>query len=119
MNENIPREQCTVHYPDFNLAVQMCIKEGVNCKIGHSDMRSAFRQLGTRKSVVLDDNEGQVSTRWSHVFLCRQMCGFGSSKSYAIFQEFSNCIVYLVKFRTKKNLLNYLDDYYFCAMMTK
>ena len=41
---------------------------------------------------------------------------FGASISCAVFQEFSNSIAHLVKFRTKKPLVNYLDDCLFAAL---
>ena len=41
---------------------------------------------------------------------------FGASISCAIFQEFSNSVAHLVKFRTEKPLVNYLDDYFFAAL---
>ena len=41
---------------------------------------------------------------------------FEASISCAIFQEFSNSINFLVKFRTRKPLVNYLDDYFFAAL---
>ena len=41
---------------------------------------------------------------------------FGSSISCAIFQRFSNAVAHLVRFRTKKPLVNYLDDYFFAAL---
>ena len=42
---------------------------------------------------------------------------FGSSISCAIFQKFSNAVAHIVKFRTKKDLVNYLDDYFFAALL--
>ena len=42
---------------------------------------------------------------------------FGSSISCEIFQRVSNAIVAIVKFRTKKDLVNYLDDYFFAALL--
>ena len=41
---------------------------------------------------------------------------FGVSISCAIFQEFSDSIAYLVKHRTNKPLVNYLDDFLFAAL---
>ena len=41
---------------------------------------------------------------------------FGSSISCALFQEFSNAVVHIVRFKTKKDLVNYLDDYLFAAL---
>ena len=46
VSANIPEYLCKVRYPDFMDAVQLCLKEGVNCKMGKSDMSSAFRNLG-------------------------------------------------------------------------
>ena len=41
---------------------------------------------------------------------------FGASISCAIFQAFSDSIAHLVQFRTKKPLVNYLDDFFFAAL---
>ena len=41
---------------------------------------------------------------------------FGASISCAIFQEFSNSVAFIIKYRTKKPLVNYLDDYFFAAL---
>ena len=40
---------------------------------------------------------------------------FGSSISCAHFQAVSDAIAYVVKYRTKEDTLNYLDDYFFAA----
>ena len=44
---------------------------------------------------------------------------FGSSISCAIFQDVSNAIAYIVKHRTKKPNVNYLDDYLFAAALKR
>ena len=49
VNENTPSDCCTVQYPDFNDAVQLCIREGKSCHIAKSDMKSAIRNLGMKK----------------------------------------------------------------------
>ena len=49
VNANTPDELCSVQYPDFNEAVQLCLKEGKSCNIAKSDMKSAFRNLGIKK----------------------------------------------------------------------
>ena len=48
VNANTPEKLCKVTYPDFNRAIQLCIKAGIDCKIARSDVQSAFRQLGMR-----------------------------------------------------------------------
>ena len=46
INANTPQESCTVHYPDFIEAIQICIGIRKNGKMEKSDMSSAFRNLG-------------------------------------------------------------------------
>ena len=45
VNANTPKNLCTVKYPDFMEAIQICLREGVSCNIAKSDMKSAFRNL--------------------------------------------------------------------------
>ena len=49
VNANTPEEACSVKYPDFNEAIQLCLKEGKFCHIAKSDMKSVFRNLGIKK----------------------------------------------------------------------
>ena len=49
VNANTPETLCSVNYPDFNEAIQLCLREGKGCKIAKSDMKSAFRNLGIKK----------------------------------------------------------------------
>ena len=42
---------------------------------------------------------------------------FGASISCKTFQEVSNGIAHIVKFKTGQDLVNYLDDYYFCSLL--
>ena len=42
---------------------------------------------------------------------------FGTSISCAHFQEFSNSIAHIVRYFTKKECINYLDDYLFAALV--
>ena len=46
INANTLRDKCSVRYPDFDNAIQLCLEAGKNCKLGRSDVRSAFRNLG-------------------------------------------------------------------------
>ena len=48
VNACIPKKYCSVHYPDFEEALKMCIKAGLGAKIGKSDLSSAFRHLPMR-----------------------------------------------------------------------
>ena len=118
VNSGIPKEKCTVKYPDFEEAVRMCVHEGRGCSIAKSDMYSAFRHVPMRKDqwyLLVMKATHPISKR---VFYFVDKCmPFGSSISCAIFQAISDAIAYLVKTRTKKVNVNYLDDYLFAAAM--
>ena len=106
-------------YPDFSQAVKLCIKAGKFCKMGKSDMRSAFRHICMR----LEDVRWLIVKARSpfdgEIYYFVDKClPFGSSISCAIFQTFSDTIAWIVKFRTGQNLVNYLDDYFFVALLT-
>ena len=118
VNSEIPKEQCTVKYPAFDEAVQLCIQAGRGCSMGKSDMSSAFRHVPIKMSdwnllVMKAVNPIDGKTYW----FVDKCLPFGSSISCAIFQRFSNAVAHIVRHRTKKSLVNYLDDYFFAAMM--
>ena len=118
VNANTPKEKCKVKYPDFNEAIQLCINEGRNCEIAKSDMKSAFRNMGMRKQdwkyLVMKATSPLDGKTYYFVDKCMP---FGASISCSHFQRFSNAIKHIVQYRTKKNLVNYLDDFLFAALL--
>ena len=118
VNSNTPPELCTVKYPDFNQAIQMCINEGRNCKISRSDMKSAFRHVCIRKDdfwlLMMKCKNPRDGKTYFFVDTC---LAFGHSISCKIFQEFLDCVAHIVRHRTQKPLLNYLDDYLFAHLV--
>ena len=117
VNKSIPNDYCTVKYPSFDKAVQLCIKAGKNCSIAKSDMSRAFRNVPLRKGdfmiMIMKAKHPKTGVWYWFVDKCLP---FGSSISCKIFQDFSDSIAFLVKYRTGKNLVNYLDDYFFAAL---
>ena len=105
VNANTPRDLCSVKYPDFMEAVQICLKEGKSCNIAHSDFRSAFRHLGI---LPLDGKT---------YYFVDKCLPFESAISCLHFQRFSNAVAHLVQYRTGKPLINYLDDYLFIQLL--
>ena len=120
VNAGINRDYCTVRYPEFNRAVRMCIQEGISCKMGKSDMSAAFRNVPLGKSqwflLILKAPHPITGEMYFFVDKCLP---FGASVSCAIFQDFSDAVAFLVSFKTKKPTLNYLDDYFFVAMLRR
>ena len=118
VNSGIPKRYCSVRYPDFADAVQMCIQAGQGCRIAKFDMSMAFRNIPmSRRSwkfLVMKAEHPITGQIWYFVDKCLP---FGSSISCAIFQEFSNAVAHLVRFKTLEDVLNYLDDYFFAALM--
>ena len=99
------------------MAVQRCIAEGRFCVIAKSDLKLAFRHVCMRidnfRWLIMKCEcpwNGQV------YFFVDKCLPFGSSISCKIFQDFSDALAHLVQYRTKKILVNYLDDYLFIQM---
>ena len=119
VNSCTPQEKCKVHYLDFSKAVQLCLLAGKSCKQAKSDMRSAFRQLCLKIKHfkwLLMRAKSPIDGLW--YWFVEKCLPFGRSISCAHFQAFSNAIAWIVKFRTKQDLVNYLDEYYFVALIT-
>ena len=118
VNTCMPEHKCSVHYPDFFDAVQMCIKAGVNCHVTKSDMSSAFRhvplKVGSFPYLVM---KAQHTTTGKWFYFVDKCLPFGSSSSCTIFQAFLNAVVFIVQHKTGKDLVNCLDDYLFAAFL--
>ena len=81
-------------------------------------MRSAFRNLGvSRKCGKFLVMMARSPLDGNTYFFVDKCLAFGAAFSCAVFQAFSNSIAHLVKFRTGKDLLNYLDDYFFVHLL--
>ena len=117
VNSGIPMEKCSVKYPDFMDAIRICIAAGKGCKCAKSDMSMAFRNVPMDKDswkyLVLKCAHPITGKMYYFVNKCMP---FGASIRCAIFQEFSNSVGHIVKYQTKKPLVNYLDDYFFAAL---
>ena len=80
-------------------------------------MSSAFRNLGIKKShwpyLVMKAVSPIDGKTYYFVDKCLP---FGTSISCAHFQAFSDAIAFIVKSKTNKRTINYLDDYFFAAL---
>ena len=118
INGNTPRHWCTVKYPDFNEAIRLCMAEGTGCHMSKSDMSSAFRNLGMSChswSFMIMKAMSPLDKKW--YYFVDKCLPFGAAISCAHFQRVSNAIAHLVKFKTGRKTVNYLDDYLFAALM--
>ena len=103
VNAQIPRDKCTVAYPSFEKAVQLCLKHGVKCHIGKMDMSMAFRNVSVRGQdwcLLILKAEHPVTHKV--YFFVDKCLPFGSSISCAIFQDFSDAVAFLVTHHTKQ-----------------
>ena len=118
VNQNTPRELCKVQYPEFDAAVHLCIQAGIGCKLAKSDMTSAFRNLGIKKEhwyLLIMKAESPIDGK---IYYSVDKClPFGASISCSHFQKFSDAVAHIVRFSTLEDLVNYLDDYLFVAML--
>ena len=123
INSETPKELCKVKYPDFNQAIKLCsnITEGnllLTLFGGKSDMKSAFRNLPMKKGefmLLLMKATHPIS---GELFYFVDKClPFGASISCALFQEFSDAVAYLFRYKSGSDTVNYLDDYFFAALL--
>ena len=118
VNTNIDPTLCSVKYPTFDQAVQLCIKCGVGCRVSKSDLTSAFRNLGmSRESFKYLIMKAESPIDGQTYYFVDKCLPFGSSISCAHFQNFSNALAHIVRWFTKKDLINYLDDFLFVALL--
>ena len=118
VNANIPVESCKVKYNDLDQAVRRCMEEGVNCLVAKSDMSMAFRNLPLNKSswrwLIMKARHPITQKLFYFVDKCLP---FGASISCKMFQDFSDAIAFIQKHQTKAETINYLDDFFFAAML--
>ena len=114
VNECTPEHLKKVDYPDFDRAVQLCLKEGVGCYLSKSDLTAAFRQLGLAKRwwryLIMKAKHPKTGQYYYFVDKCLP---FGAAVSCQLFQRFSNALSFIVKKITQQDNLNYLDDFFF------
>ena len=118
VNGCTPEDLTKVKYCDFDDAIKLCLAEGKNCAIGKSDMSSVFRHFAISKKFwkyLVMTAQNPADGQW-YYFVDKCM-PFGASISCSHFQRFSNAIAHLVKYFTKKDNINYLDDFFFAALM--
>ena len=117
MNANTPEELYKVTYRAFDEAIQLCMQEGKNCNIGHSDAESAFRNLCMRpEDWWLLTMKAKSPFDGKFYYFIDKALPFGRSNSCSHFQRVSNGIAHLVTFRLRKKNVNYLDDFLFAAL---
>ena len=118
VNANTPSEKCKVKYPDFSEAIRRCMEEGKNCYTAKSDMKMAFRNLGLFpgdfKYLVMKAKNPKDG-KW--YYMVDKCLPFGASISCFLFQSFSNCVAFLVAYRSHRDPVNYLDDFLFAALL--
>ena len=118
VNHNTPYEKCRVTYKDFDQAIRRCLEEleqsGGDCYLGKSDLTSAFRILGIRPEdwflLVMKAENPKDNKIYYFVDKCLP---FGHALSCALFQRMSNAIEWVTRWKTGKEAINYLDDYFF------
>ena len=118
VNANTPYDRCKVKYCSFNQAVQMCLNAGISCKMGKSDMTLAFRNLGILRSdwplLILKATNPEDGLTYFFIDKCLP---FGAAISCSHFQYFSDAVAHIVKAKSGRDLINYLDDYFFAALL--
>ena len=118
VNGNTPSDLTKVQYTDFDQAVRLCFLEGRFCYIGKSDMTSAFRHLCIKREhwkYLVMKAQSPIDGKW--YYFVDKCLPFGASISCSHFQNFSDAIAHIVTYKTRKENVNYLDDFFFVAFL--
>ena len=117
VNSNTPQEKRSVHYKDFNDAVDLCFKilcHHKKCFLGKTDLVSAFRNLGIRpEDWPLLVMKARCPLDGKLYYFVDKCLPFGHAISCALFQMISDALEHIFRYKTKHEAINYLDDFLF------
>ena len=128
INASTPKEWCSVHYNNLDMAVKQCLLASKQAYInfdtktiylGKTDLSSAFRVLPLKVEcfcwlVLLaeDPKDGKMK------YFIDKCLPFGASIRYSHYQRFSNSLKHIMVHRTgHREITNYLDDFLFITML--
>ena len=127
VNANIPEHLCKVKYPDISDAIRLCLRESQGQRnyfqpvyMGRSDISAAFRNVCIAKEFwpfLVMKARSPMDGKWYYFF--DKCLSFGASISCTIYQMISDAVTHILRYRTKKKSVNYLDDNFFCSLTKK
>ena len=118
VNAGISKAKCSVQYPMFEDAIKLCLQAGAGCTVRKSDFSTAFRQAPmSRDSWKFLIMKAVCPLDRKTYFFIDKCMPFGASISCAHFQKICDAIAHIWRFKTKKDTVNYLDDFFFAALM--
>ena len=117
LNYYTPKGLCTVKYRDLEDAVRLCLASGKGSCMAKSDMKSAFRNLPIRPQdwrwlVMMATHP--ISKK--KLYFYDKNSQFGASISCSHFQRVSNAIEWIIRHRTGRRSINYLDDFFLITL---
>ena len=118
VNANTPDNLTTTSYPEFEEAIRLCVREGKGCFAGKTDLSSAFRHCPIHKKFwkyLVMKAQDPKDNRWYYFF--DKCLPFGAAISCAIFQRFSDALAHILRVKTGRPNINYLDDFFVAALI--
>ena len=131
INHHTPHHLCTVKYQDLDYMIRQCLillnhmqlSGNSTVYYSKSDFSKAFRILPILihqcRWLVMMAIHPESKQKWYFMDLCLP---FGSSRSCALFQQFSDAIRHITQYRLSLKIVipvalaNYLDDFLFMAL---
>ena len=118
INYYTPKELCSVKYNDLDQAILLCSSLGQGCRMVKSDLKSAFRHLPIKPQdyrwLIMKAKHPRTGKMR---FFIEECVAFGSLISCSHYQRVSNALHHIFVFRTKSKVTNYLDDFFFVALV--
>ena len=109
VNDGIPRERVAVQYGSIDDAIGAIMSRKSVAFMSKCDIECAYRVIPIRP-----EERGLLGFRWKGKLYFDCALPMGCSSSAAIFQEFSNALVWIAKNKFGcKDIVNVLDDFLF------
>ena len=103
-----------VQYKDFDQAIKLCLAAGLGCFMSKSDLMAAFRQLCLARKwwrFLVMKAQHPITKKWKYFF--DKCLPFGAAVSCSLFQSFSDALAHIIRWKTHRDNINYLDDFFF------
>ena len=112
VNDNIPKEDYSVHYTGFDSATDLVRKVGKNCLMFKMDIKHAFRVLPIRPSQWF-----LLGFKWMGYYFVNFRLPFGLRSSPCIFTRLADVVCWILQHvYNLPYTVHYADDYFFVAL---
>lgn len=109
VNDGINKQLCTVHYSNFDDAVNLVVRAGAGALLAKADIKSAFRLLP-----IHPEDFCLLGVKLSGSYYVDKALPMGASCAPALFETFSTFLEWVIKKQSGyESICHYADDFLF------